>query len=280
MTSSYFPKPGLSFKDVSWQCLGFSPSGRCGAFPKGNRLRNPTQPGVSLEARTGGGAQPNLSAVNMGLSAASLFLSLLFIPKINCFLFQSPAKPDDGSSFMASSFNIFLFLLLSLQQSFNLGSNPILIFHFAFKTAQHEAVTSGLSHSCLHTANFAAPKSDPHIIYMGWAFQQAVALHQVTEVGLYLEGSFKKQEKQNPEHTLNDEAASRPPHRSVTRCLKPSASFISEQQSSGPRSNEGVDLMMTLLWQSPHAHKSRGAGGTASQGGMETAAFPPEAPAR
>lgn len=122
-------------------------------FPKGKqRLRNHTQPGVPLEAGARIGAQPNLSAMNMGLSAASLFFSLLFIPKINCFLFQSPAKPDDGSSFRAPSFNnIFLFPLLSLQQSFNSGSNPILIFHFAFKTAQHNTVTSGLSHSCLHT---------------------------------------------------------------------------------------------------------------------------------
>lgn len=144
-------------------------------FPKGKqRLRNHTQPGVPLEAGARGGAKPNLPAVNMGLSAASLFLSLLFIPKINCFLFQSPAKPDDGSSFRASSFNsIFLFPFLSFQQSFNLGSNPILMFHFAFKTAQHKAATSGLSHSCLHTTSFAAPKSDPHIIYMGWALQQA-----------------------------------------------------------------------------------------------------------
>lgn len=144
-------------------------------FPKGKqRLRNHTQPGAPLEAGARDGAQPNLSGVNMGLSAASLFLLLLFIPKINCFLFQSPAKPDDGSSFRASSFNnIFLFPLLSLQQSSSLGSNPILIFHFAFKTAQHKAVTSCLSHSCLHTASFAAPKSDPHIIYMGWALQQA-----------------------------------------------------------------------------------------------------------
>lgn len=144
-------------------------------FPKGKqRLRYHTQPGVPLEAGARGGAQPNLSAGNMGLSAASLFLSLLFIPKINCFLFQSPAKPDDGSSFRACSFNsILLFPLLSLQQSFNLGSNPILIFHFAFKILQHKAVTSGLSHSCLHTTSFAAPKSDPRIIYMGWALQQA-----------------------------------------------------------------------------------------------------------
>lgn len=75
-------------------------------FPKGKqRLRNHTQPGAPLEAGARNGAQPDLSGVNMGLSAASLFLFLLFIPKINCFLFQSPAKPDDGSSFRASSFN-------------------------------------------------------------------------------------------------------------------------------------------------------------------------------
>lgn len=148
--------------------------GKVRGFPKGKqRLRNHTQPGVPLEAGARGGAQPNLSGVNMELSAASVFLSLLFIPKINCFLFQSPAKADDGSSFRASSFNNILFPLPSLQQSFSLGSSPILIFSFALKTAQHKAVTSGLSHSCLHTAGFAAPKSDPRIIYMGWALQQA-----------------------------------------------------------------------------------------------------------
>lgn len=115
---------------------------------------------------------------------------------------------------------------------------------------------------------------------MGWALQQAVTLHQVTEVGLYLEGSFKQEEKQKAEQTLNHKAASRPPHRLVTWCLKPWDSFVSEKQSSGPRRKEGVVLVMTLLWQSPHACKSRGAGGTACQGGMETAAFLPEAPAR
>lgn len=90
---------------------------------------------------------------------------------------------------------------------------------------------------------------------------------------MYLEGSFKEQEKQNPEHTLNHEAACRPPHCSVT---VPETLRL-EQQSSGPRRKEGVALVMTLLWQSPHACKSRGAGGTASQGGTEMAAFPPEA---
>ena len=75
---------------------------------------------------------------------------------------------------MASSFNnLLLFPSLSLQQSFKFGVKPNLIFNFAIKTAGHEAVAPGLSHSRLHTTSFAAPKSAPHLICMGWALQQA-----------------------------------------------------------------------------------------------------------
>lgn len=75
---------------------------------------------------------------------------------------------------MASSFdNVFLFPSLSLQQSSKSGVKPNLIFNFAFKTALHKATASDLSHNHLHTPSFAAPKSALHLIYMGWALQQA-----------------------------------------------------------------------------------------------------------
>lgn len=110
----------------------------------------------------------------MGLSAASLSLSLLFIPKINCFIFKSSAKPDDVRSFMASSFNnLFAFPSLSFQRSFKFGVKLNLILSFTFKTAQREAVAPGLSPSHLHTASFASPKSAPRLICTGWALQWA-----------------------------------------------------------------------------------------------------------
>lgn len=161
-------------------------------FPKGKqRLRDHTQPGVPLEAGARGGAQPKLSAGNMGLSAASLFLSLLFIPKINCFLFQSPAKPDDGSSFRACRFNsILLFPLLSLPQSFNLGLNQILILHFAFKMhstkQQHLAFPTVV---CIPPVLLPQNQIPALFTWAGLCNRQTVTLHQVTE-GIVSGGIF------------------------------------------------------------------------------------------
>lgn len=165
-------------------------------FPKGKpRLRNPAQPGVPSEAGARAGAQLSLPDTNTGLSAASLSLSLLFIPKINCFLFKSPAKPDDGSCFMGSSFNnLFLFSSLSLQQSFKFGVRLNLIFNFAFKTAQCEAVAPGLSHSHLLWEKLPAllPQNQLPTLFAraGLCNRQMRALHQLTGSGVVPGGSF------------------------------------------------------------------------------------------